>query len=171
RETGDAVPLLLYNIPQFTSPIAIDTARRLFAAGLFAGIKDSSGDWDYFAQLIALKSEKPFALLAGNDRIALRALEAGADGVVSGCACAVPELVAGLYKAFTSGDQALATQLDSQLREFCDWIERFPTPMGIKRAVELRGHKAGDPSVPLAAESAAELQQFSEWFKTQLPRQ
>ncbi|HXJ41352.1 MAG TPA: dihydrodipicolinate synthase family protein, partial [Bryobacteraceae bacterium] len=65
REAGDTVPILLYSIPQFTSPIAIDTARRLLDTGLFAGMKDSSGDWDYFSELLAFRRERPFALFAG----------------------------------------------------------------------------------------------------------
>ncbi|MDP9170178.1 MAG: dihydrodipicolinate synthase family protein [Acidobacteriota bacterium] len=165
RETGDAVPLLLYNIPQFTSALELGTVRRLLDAGLFAGIKDSGGDWDYFAGLLAHRREKPFALLAGNDRVALRALQEGADGMVSGCACAAPELVSGLYKAVAGGDGALAGRLNDRLQEFCGWIERFPTPVAIKRAVELRGQKGGELSVPLAAETAAEMGRFSEWFK------
>ena len=165
RETGDAVPLLIYNIPQFTSPVEIDTIRRLFESGLFAGIKDSSGDWDYFTRLLALKRERPFALFTGSDRIALRALQSGADGMVSGCAAAVPELVSGLYRAFAAGDTETANRLNDRLAEFCGWVERFPTPAAIKRAVELRGFKAGQYSVPLGAETAAELEKFSAWFR------
>jgi 4-hydroxy-tetrahydrodipicolinate synthase len=83
RETGDAVPIMLYNIPQFTSKIEFATVRRLIDTGLFAGIKDSSGDWSNFEQLLALRRDRPFALFAGHDRIALRALSEGADGVLS----------------------------------------------------------------------------------------
>jgi 4-hydroxy-tetrahydrodipicolinate synthase len=157
RETGDAVPLMLYNIPQFTSGIECGTVRRLLDTGLFAGIKDSSGDWGYFEQLLALKRERPFALFAGHDRIALRALHAGADGVLSGCACAVPELLVALYRE-------RSPEINARLNEFIDWIEKFPTPVGIKRAVELRGQKAGGFSTPLAPETAQLLEAFSHWF-------
>ena len=85
------VPILLYNIPQFTSGIAFETVRVLLDSGRFAGIKDSSGDWTYFQQLAALRAEREFTLFVGNDSIYPQARQAGADGVVSGCACAVPE--------------------------------------------------------------------------------
>ncbi|HVW87591.1 MAG TPA: dihydrodipicolinate synthase family protein [Bryobacteraceae bacterium] len=169
RETGDAVPIMIYNIPQFTSKIEPETARRLLRSGLFAGIKDSSGDWDYFEQLLAFREEHPFALFAGNDRIALRALRAGADGVLSGCACAIPELLVDLHGAAAAGDQAKADALNALLNEFIEWIERFPTPMGIKRAVELRGLKSGQPATPLAPETAALMKDFSDWFRIWLP--
>ena len=38
------LPVLLYNIPQFSNGIAIETAARLLQTGLYSGIKDSGGD-------------------------------------------------------------------------------------------------------------------------------
>jgi 4-hydroxy-tetrahydrodipicolinate synthase len=165
RETGDAVPILLDNVPQFTSKIETETVRRLLDTGLFAGIKDSSGDAEYFDRLLALKRERPFVLFAGSDRMALQALAEGADGLVSGCACAIPELVVALYRAFAAGDRAGAEALQGRLDEFIDWIEKFPAPMGIKRAVAVRGQKSGELATPLAAETARQMDDFSEWFK------
>jgi dihydrodipicolinate synthase/N-acetylneuraminate lyase len=169
RETGDAVPILLYNIPQFTSKIEVETVRTLIDTGRFAGIKDSSGDWPYFEQLIALKKERPFALLCGDEAISASALAAGADGLLSGCACAVPELVVALARAVTAGDNETVNQLDARLQAFVDWTRRFPFPVGIKRAVELRGQKSGPPLTPLAPETCQELEEFSAWFKVWLP--
>src|SRR5712675_2373053 len=48
---GDALPIYLYNIPFCTSDIASSTATELLASGKFAGIKDSSGNLDYFRAL------------------------------------------------------------------------------------------------------------------------
>ncbi|HZL56464.1 MAG TPA: dihydrodipicolinate synthase family protein [Bryobacteraceae bacterium] len=168
RETGDAVPLMLYNIPQFTSRIEPKTVAGLLDSGRFAGLKDSSGDWPYFEELLALKRGRPFALLAGNDRIALQALRAGADGILSGCASAIPELLVSLYAAHTAGDSARADDLNRKLGEFIDRIDRFPTPVAIKRAAEIRGHKAGEPSNPLAPETHGELLEFAAWFQAWL---
>ncbi|MES1258791.1 MAG: dihydrodipicolinate synthase family protein [Acidobacteriota bacterium] len=165
REAGNAVPVMLYNIPQFTSGIAVDTARRLLDTGLFAGMKDSSGDWAYFEQLLELKKERPFVLFAGNDRIAARALAAGADGVLSGCACAVPELMVALQQAVAAGEPARVEELNGHLTEFIDWIEQFPTPVGIKWAAALRGQKSGEFATPLAPATASRLEEFSTWFR------
>jgi 4-hydroxy-tetrahydrodipicolinate synthase len=166
RETGDAVPILLHNLPQCASPLEIETARRLLSTGLFAGMKDSSGDWPYFEQLLALKREMHFALLGGADRIAEQALRNGADGIVSASACAVPELLVALARALPAGDTAALT---TRLRDFVEWVNRLPFPVAIKRAVELRGQKAGPPLVPLSAETERLLDQFSAWFKEWLP--
>ena len=75
---------------------AIETALDLLSSGLFAGIKDSSGDYEYFARLLTLRDQKPLSLLVGSDRIFKRARQAGADGIISGVACAVPELLVAL---------------------------------------------------------------------------
>lgn len=164
RETSDAVPRLLYNIPQFTSAIAIESAQRLLGEGLFAGIKDSGGDRAYFQQLLEWRRAKPFALFAGNDRIAASALQSGADGVISGCAAAIPEILVALAKARGASDT-----VNRALNEFIEQIERFPAPVGIKRAVELRGGKAGPFAVPFDAERSRELQEFSDWFRSWWP--
>jgi dihydrodipicolinate synthase/N-acetylneuraminate lyase len=71
----------------------------------------------------------------------------------------------GLQKAVAAGDQARAEKLNAKLAEFVDWIEKFPTPMGIKRAVELRGQKSGTLGVPLAPETSSEMEAFLLWFK------
>jgi 4-hydroxy-tetrahydrodipicolinate synthase len=170
REAASVVPVMLYNIPQFSSGISIETARRLLDTGLFAGVKDSSGDWVYFEELLALKRERDFVLFAGNDRIAARAITAGANGVLSGCACAVPELLVGLARAVAAGDHGMTEILNARLTEFIDWIEKFPTPVGIKRAVAIRKQKSGDIAVPLAQETSEALDAFGSWFKEWWPK-
>ena len=169
REIGGTVPILLYNIPQFTSPIGFDIVARLLATGLFAGIKDSSGDWPYFERLISLRRQNKFALICGSDTIALRALTEGADALISGCACAIPEVLAGLYKCVRAGKTGQAQECNRCLEEFIEKITRFPVPVGIKRALELRGQTAGPPAIPLSAETKAALGEFAVWFKAWLP--
>lgn len=159
RETGDAVPILLYNVPTYTSPIELTTVRRLLDTGLFAGIKDSSGDADYFGQLLQLRRERTFALFAGHDRLAAFALREGADGVFSGCAAAIPELLVAIAKA---GGNAEA--LNGYLAEFLGKLECFPAPIVIKQALGLRGQKPGEFAIPFDTGRTAELQQFAEWF-------
>ncbi len=165
RETSDAVPILLYNIPGFTTGIEIETARRLFETGRFAGIKDSSGDWTYFEQLLALRRELPFALFGGPELLVGRSLHNGADGIISGCACAVPELVVAIARAIKAGDTQLAGDLDARLIEFAKRAAQFPWPVAVRRAVELRGQKSGPLAVPLSPASRQALEDFSSWFR------
>ena len=169
RQVGTSTPIYLYNIPFFTNEIACQTALELLSTGLFAGIKDSCGQWDYFAELKQQRAKKPFTLLIGNDVIFTRARSAGADGVISGVACAVPELMLGLDRAIVAGNAPKVDQLEARLREFIVWLNEFPTPVGVKEATSARGLNIGPPATPLGPAKRRKLAEFHEWLKTWLP--
>jgi 4-hydroxy-tetrahydrodipicolinate synthase len=165
KETGDAVPILIHNAPMLTSKLELDLMRRLIDTGRFAGIKDSSGDWALFEQLLEMRQRRPFALFTGDDRMAVQALNAGADGVISGAACAVPELFVAMARRGEHIDD-----LNARMLEFVEWTEKFPTPVVVKRAVELRGQRSAPPLTPLAAGTGKALEEFSAWFTGWLPQ-
>lgn len=168
RAMQKSAPILLYNIPAFTTEIAIETAVDLLRTGLFAGIKDSSGRVEYFTRLQEVSAETPLSLLIGNDVAFTACRKAGAHGVVSGVACAVPELMLALDRAIQSGDQAATERLNARLHEFIGWIEQFPAPVGVKAATEARGLKIGPQAVPLSGPRQALLDQFVDWFRNWL---
>ena len=162
-------PVYLYNIPFFTSEIPSDVACELLAAGRFAGIKDSSGRMDYFEALIGQRATTPFTLMIGNDTMFVRGRRGGADGVVSGVASALPELLLGLERAIMSANTEAIAALSVRLDEFIGWIERFPTPVGVREAARMRGVKIGPSGVPLGPAKQALLGEFEAWFKGWLP--
>ncbi len=166
---GGALPILLYHIPAFTNAISPAVARELLTSGDFAGIKDSSGDPTYMDQLAALRRENKFSLLCGNDRLILHARHAGCDGIVSGVACAVPELILALNRAIDTGDSNAIQTLENHLLEFTDWLDRFPVPVGISAAAEARGIKVGPTALPLTSDQFDLLEEFKSWFKNWLP--
>jgi len=168
-QLGARAKIFLYNIPFFTNELECTTALELLAGGHFAGIKDSSGQLAYFHRLAAARTGRPFTLLIGHDIIYAEARRQGADGVVSGVACAVPELLLGLDRAVCSGDHAKAAKLDARLHEFIAWLNKLPVPIGIKAATEARALKVGPPAVPLSARSGRVLQEFKEWLQAWLP--
>lgn len=161
--------IFLYNIPAFTNEIAIDTATALLGTGLFAGIKDSGGNYGHFERLLAVLNETPFSLLIGNDRIYSRARQTGAHGIVSGVACAAPELLVALEDAIAKGSKAKIERLDALLHQFIDWHDKFPTPVAIKTAATERGMKIGPLASPLSLPSQRKLDEFREWFRAWLP--
>lgn len=165
----NSIPLLLYNIPQFSNGVPLECARELLTSGLYAGIKDSSGDQKYFDALAALKAEHDFVLMCGNDRLMAHAVHSGANGAVSGVACAVPEVVVQFYRALKLGDVEKTAHWQRKLDEFIGWIDRFPAPLGVKTATAVRGRTCGPPSVPLAPENSALLEEFQTWFRGWLP--
>jgi 4-hydroxy-tetrahydrodipicolinate synthase len=115
--------------------------------------------------LLRQAREHVFTLLVGHDSIFTRARMAGADGIVSGVACAVPELLLALDRAIQEQAAAEIERLDGRLQEFVQRIERFPTPLGIKAALAERGIKTGHLATPLGRETRAALDEFREWFR------
>jgi 4-hydroxy-tetrahydrodipicolinate synthase len=164
-----AIPIFLYNIPFFSSPISLETSCSLLSTGSFAGIKDSSGDFDQFLKLKALQASAPFTFLVGNDVIFTRARTQGADGGVSGVACALPELMLSLDQAIQAADTEKVQRLEHRLQEFIEWLNRFPTPAGTREATTARGLKVGPLAVPLSPELRKEMAAFLGWFREWLP--
>jgi dihydrodipicolinate synthase/N-acetylneuraminate lyase len=169
KEVDGKARLYLYNIPQFTNAIPPEVMEELLASGAFAGIKDSGGDWGLFERLLALRAKHTFQLLIGNDAIYRRARPLGADGIVSGVAAAVPELLVALERAIAAKDEERANALDARLREFLAWLDRFPAPLGIKLAASARGWKMAHTAVPYDQPTFAAKQEFEDWFKGWLP--
>ncbi len=153
------VPLLLANSPFFTSPIPAEVAARLMGEGLYAGIVDESGQGDY------LTSIANGILVVGNDA-AIRAARCQSAGVVSGCACAVPELVSALDRALLERDAAGEALLGGHLGELMAWLDRFPVPFGIMEACRLRKMPARPDGSWLGH---APIEAFRDWFLNWLP--
>ncbi|MBC8165725.1 MAG: dihydrodipicolinate synthase family protein [Bryobacteraceae bacterium] len=164
EESDIPIPVLLYNLPQFTSLISFAVAEDLLRSGAVQGIKDSSGDMNYLSSLIELRKSCQFTLLVGNDTLISRALPLGVDGVISGVAAALPELLVALHHAYAAGKPELMANLDLRLHEFIGWIDHFSVPVGVREAVSLRGLKLGPDAVPFSPVQAETLADFRAWF-------
>ncbi len=170
KEVDGKTPIYLYNIPQFTNAMPPELLEELLLSGAFAGIKDSSGDWALFEKLLALREKQPFQLLVGNDIIYRRARPLGADGIVSGVAAAIPELLVALDQAILAKDEIKADALDQELHEFLGWLDKFPAPIGIKLAACARGWKLAHTAVPYDEHTLALKHEFETWFNQWFPQ-
>ncbi|HET8550351.1 MAG TPA: dihydrodipicolinate synthase family protein, partial [Bryobacteraceae bacterium] len=144
------------------------TAVQLLADG-YTGVEDGSGDWSWFE---SVRSRAPAGkqLLIGDEALFARARSAGAAGVVSGIACAVPELLVSLDRAVTGAAADAAAALAIRLDEFISRATPYPAPTAIREAVAARGLRTGQPAAPLAAAKVRALGEFREWFKGWLPQ-
>jgi dihydrodipicolinate synthase/N-acetylneuraminate lyase len=161
-ELEDAAPIFLYNIPFFSSPLPVELAVELLGTGRFAGIKDSSGDAAYYQRLLDYRrtSGQAFTIIIGNDVVYTTGRQAGADGVISGVAGAFPELVCALEAAIRAKDAAQINRLEARLQECIAWLNKYPVPMALKRALRLRGVATGPDALPMGAAFAP----FDAWF-------
>lgn len=150
---GDAVdgPLSLYNIPIFTSELARGTARDLLAQGRFCALKDSSGDDTYLESLLGTPGVK---LYVGNDPSYSRLKARGVDGAVSGIASVAPELMVAIDRGNPNAEPLL--------HDFLRWFSKFPIPVAIAQALEVR---CGFPCPPAIPAGGAELEDFRAWVK------
>ncbi len=86
----------LYHIPSMTgvpiSPALVGRLRAAFPETL-AGVKDSSGDWENTAALLA--QHRDLQILVGDERLLARAVRSGGSGTICGMANIVPEILQG----------------------------------------------------------------------------
>lgn len=169
RLLEEQVPLYLYNLPMFTTALSANLSERLLQTGAFAGIKDSSGDSGSLEHLAALKSRIEFQLLVGTEGLYVAGLRGAADGIVSGVAAAVPELLVALSKASLSGNAGLLNVLSGRLNEFVAYVEKFPSTIAIKEAAVARGWNFNQLAVPVDEDLAAEIISFQNWFRNWIP--
>lgn len=161
------LPVLLYNLPQFTSGLNKETVRTLITeVPNIIGIKDSSGSLDILRDLTVRGVDA--CRIVGNDSVLARALMEGVcDGVVSGVACAMPEITLELYRHNQATDSPEFCRASHLLDELIAQLDQFPTPWGLKWVVEARGIIPASFSQPVTAHRFAQSKQMSAWLHQQ----
>ncbi|WP_436345182.1 dihydrodipicolinate synthase family protein [Natronorubrum sp. FCH18a] len=94
------LPLLLYNIPVCTGKrLEPETLAAVATHDNVIGLKDSSGDLEYFLSILRNTPDE-FLVLQGYDALLVPALRMGADGGVNALSNVVPEQYAELYETY-----------------------------------------------------------------------
>ena len=169
RLAGVSLPLYLYNLPCFTNAISSALAKDLLGSGTFAGIKDSSADSSMFKDLQEIKRTASFRFLVGSESLYLQERLAGCDGIVSGVAAAIPELIVGLDRTIRNRDVDRAAHLNGRLLEFIEFVDRFPATVAIKQAAVARGWNLNQAAIPFDDDMSADVIAFHRWFRDWLP--
>ncbi|MFD1565717.1 4-hydroxy-tetrahydrodipicolinate synthase [Haloarchaeobius amylolyticus] len=103
-----SLPVLLYNIPQCTGQrIEPETVAAVAERDGAVGIKDSSGDLEYFLSVLE-GTPDDFLCLQGYDALLVPALRMGADGGINALSNVVPEV---LHEAFERAEEDRGRQL------------------------------------------------------------
>ncbi|HUI24352.1 MAG TPA: dihydrodipicolinate synthase family protein [Nitrososphaerales archaeon] len=141
------IPLLAYNIPQFTGNNLLPATVALMARdGTIQGIKDSSQNLLQLEDLIRAVPEG-FVVMNGTEEYGLFAIMAGADGLVSGGASALPELFASMVAAERKGDHRSAIAAQRTVLKVKDLAK--PSPIAAYYAIlRERGINCGAPRAP-----------------------
>jgi dihydrodipicolinate synthase/N-acetylneuraminate lyase len=157
------LPLVLYNIPQYTKvPYAVETVRRASQLRKVVGVKDSSGDLAYFADVVrAVSQNAEFGVSIGPEEQLVDGLRAGACGGVSGGANLFPHLYVSAYNAAQRGDWDEADRLQQMIRRASALLYRVGDPdssylRGLKAALSVEGVCSDLPALPFSRFTAAE---------------
>ena len=142
-------PLIVYNIPGRTaSNLLPDTMRRLAEIEQVVGVKESSGDLDQVAHVVAATPDD-FAVLSGDDWATLPMLAIGGSGVISTAGNLVPSDMVELVRAFRAGDVARAQAVHYRLLPLLDVLFCETNPIPVKAALALRGLVLDEIRLPL----------------------
>ncbi len=170
------IPLLLYNIPQFTKVVAEPaTVAELATEGTIAGIKDSSRDFEYFENVrLATRSLEHFRMFTGSDTMLLASLAMGGAGTICGAANVAPNWVVRIYDDFRRGDWNSARTDQEALIELVTALRAGVFPASIKAALQLQGICEPWPAPPTAALDGAATARLREsldrWGLLSTPR-
>jgi 4-hydroxy-tetrahydrodipicolinate synthase len=142
-------PVCLYNVPGRTAVnLKPDTALRLARHPHCLAIKEASGDLRQAVDLIRGRPEG-FAVLSGEDWLALGIIASGGDGLISVVSNEVPAAATMLVHLALSGELVNAQACLHRLLPLIDanFVETNPAP--VKAALELMGKIKNSLRLPL----------------------
>lgn len=156
REVAAAIniPIVLYNIPAFTTGISEKTMVHLCEVPNIVAMKDSTGSMERATHMVDMIHQAgrsdTFSFMTGREDAMLPLLALGGVGSMTGAACIAPETMVGLYNAFQAGDYALAQKYQADVLPMIRAWQQLPLVVGLKTAMEVRGFDMGELMQPLA---------------------
>ncbi|MGH7518069.1 MAG: 4-hydroxy-tetrahydrodipicolinate synthase [Gemmatimonadales bacterium] len=142
-------PVCLYNVPGRTAVnLKPETALRLAQHPNAIGIKEASGDLKQAMDIMAARPDR-FAVLSGEDWLALGLIAAGGDGLISVVANEVPAATTSLVRHGLGAELEEARDLLYRLLPLIDanFIETNPAP--VKAALHAMGRIENVLRLPL----------------------
>jgi dihydrodipicolinate synthase/N-acetylneuraminate lyase len=142
------IPVFAYNNPGLSNnPLTPAMLKTLADEGL-AGLKDSSFDLITFCKFLEVIDNPGFVHIVGTEAIAAAAVEAGAQGIISGLANVWPERVAELWAALEANDGRRAGQAQIRVLKARSILKYAPTLVVCYDVLKMRGVNAGFPRRP-----------------------
>jgi len=149
------VPVILYNVPGRTAKnMSVETTLRL-ANGFknIVGVKEAGNNTQQYLELIKNKPAD-FAIISGDDDLALAITLAGGSGVISVIGQAFPKVFSEMIQFGLEGKNKEAYQLHFQLMDVVDYIFEENNPAGIKTVLQALNITSNEVRLPLVKTSA-----------------
>jgi 4-hydroxy-tetrahydrodipicolinate synthase len=126
-----SLPLILYNVPRRTAT-NIDTAtlKRLAEVENIVGVKEASGDIGQIASILGHLRED-FAVISGDDALAVPVIALGGKGVISVASNEIPAEMTQLVRACLQNDFEKARIIQRRLLPLMEanFVESNPIPV------------------------------------------
>lgn len=149
------LPLVLYNVPGRTGcDLLPETVARLVGRARVAGIKEARPEPARMQALLALRTPG-FAVLSGDDPTFVRAMLAGADGVISVAANVCPAALRALAELAAAGRAEEAQGLDARLAPLYAALGVESNPIPVKWLLHRLGLAGAGLRLPLVEISDA----------------
>tara|TARA_B100000686_G_scaffold349623_1_gene443456 strand:- start:1128 stop:2042 length:915 start_codon:yes stop_codon:yes gene_type:complete len=163
KETG--LPIILYNVPGRTSVnMQPATVQRLAEIRNVKGIKEASGSLTQISEIISLCGDD-FTLLSGDDPLLFPILAIGGKGVISVTANILPDKVAKMCVAATTGEYEIARKIHYDLMELSQAMFIETNPIPVKVALSLMGKVTNELRPPLSPMSKEHLERLKTVLK------
>jgi len=151
RAVADAgeLSVVLYNVPGRTGlNMMPETVLRLAEDPRFIAVKEASGSLDQACEILRSRPDG-FAVLSGEDSLALPMVACGADGVIAVVSNEAPRSFSELVAAGLAGDREKASALQARLFPLMKANFRESNPIPVKWAMERLGLCGGRLRLPL----------------------
>lgn len=140
------LPLMLYNMPSCVGiHLDIETVAQLSEHQNIVGVKDSSGDIEYFEKLCRqFADDNEFAVFMGPEELIPEAVAAGADGGVCGGGNLLPAVYVELFNAAKSKNESQIARMRGVVESVFQHIYRDPAgQMNLIPALKLAMQQCG----------------------------
>jgi 4-hydroxy-tetrahydrodipicolinate synthase len=134
------LPIVAYNVPGRTGQnLGVEQTLELAGIPGVVGVKEAAGNLEQLAAIVEGRPEG-FAVLSGDDTLALPAVSLGADGVISVVSNEAPRLMSEMMRAALGGDFASARPIHYRLRRLmhANFAESNPVPVKVALALLAR---------------------------------
>lgn len=155
------LPVVAYNAPKYATPLTPSSVDGLVELPHVVGVKDSSGDPDMLAYLIAAAGRRSdFTVSQGDEKALASGLRAGARGIVPGTANLSPRLAVEMVAAFEAGHDTELDRLQDLTNQLAALHAVRPGVPSVKALLARRRlcpSHAAPPLTPCTAEETSEL--------------
>ena len=143
------LPIIMYNVPGRTgSNMLAETTIELAKIDNIVAMKEASGNMEQIMEVIRLKPEG-FGVLSGDDALTMPLIAAGADGVISVVANALPEKFSSMVNASIEENLSKARKEHYELLPITKMFFEEGNPGGVKVALAKRGVLNSHMRLPL----------------------